>query len=173
MCFTCCHSYTLFHLSLSRQQLSKVTFESPPISPKTPASAVKCKTPREKGQKNNSVVCHIFQKRPKKSPTAEGRQDSFVSQYMGTQHTGRSHNANGVIQHSSPNPLSVVVNEELVDKAEASIQVFTSVKQEDTGSHSISAANEIAHSSIPLTDVKPIIKGEALSLSSSRIIHSM
>lgn len=106
-------------------------------------------------------MCHIFQKRPKTSPTAETWQDSSVSQYVGKQQTRRSHNANEVAQHSAPNPLSVVVNEELMDKAEASIRVLTSVKQEDTGSHSISTANEIAHSSLPLTDVKPIIKGEA------------
>uniref|UniRef100_A0A3P8UL02 RING-type E3 ubiquitin transferase n=1 Tax=Cynoglossus semilaevis TaxID=244447 RepID=A0A3P8UL02_CYNSE len=47
----------------ARQQLSKVTFDSPPISPKTPASTLKCKTPREKSQRGNtSNLSHYFQR---------------------------------------------------------------------------------------------------------------
>uniref|UniRef100_A0A3Q2SX44 RING-type E3 ubiquitin transferase n=1 Tax=Fundulus heteroclitus TaxID=8078 RepID=A0A3Q2SX44_FUNHE len=57
-------------------KLLKANFESPPISPKTPASAVKCKTPREKSQKSSSsILNHFFQKKPRTPPSKETHQD--------------------------------------------------------------------------------------------------
>uniref|UniRef100_A0A8C4HP21 RING-type E3 ubiquitin transferase n=1 Tax=Dicentrarchus labrax TaxID=13489 RepID=A0A8C4HP21_DICLA len=145
----------------ARQQLSEANFDSPPISPKTPASAVKCKTPREKGQKCNiSVMSQFFQKRPKPSPTKETQQESSVAQCIqrGKIETARTHNANDADLHSATTQLPIVVKEEPMDVEEASIQGLMSVKQEDRGSHSISTLVEMAHSSSPSQDIKPVPK---------------
>ncbi|KAG5275071.1 hypothetical protein AALO_G00143230 [Alosa alosa] len=53
----------------ARKQLSQVQFDSPPISPKTPSSAVKRKAPATPAQqrgpkKDGSVLSHFFQKQP-------------------------------------------------------------------------------------------------------------
>uniref|UniRef100_A0A671UEG6 RING-type E3 ubiquitin transferase n=1 Tax=Sparus aurata TaxID=8175 RepID=A0A671UEG6_SPAAU len=147
----------------ARQQLSKATFESPPISPKTPASAVKCKTPRQRGQKcNSSVLSHFFQKRPKTSPTKETQHDSSAAQCVqrGEMQTARTHNANDGDLHSETTQLRVAVKEEPMDEEETSFQSLMSVKQEDTDSHSISTGAQMAHCSSPPQDVKPVIKVE-------------
>ncbi|XP_073325261.1 E3 ubiquitin-protein ligase RAD18 isoform X2 [Pagrus major] len=147
----------------ARQQLSKATFDSPPISPKTPASAVKCKTPRQRGQKcNSSVLSHFFQKRPKTSPTKETQHDSSAAQCVqrGETQTARTHNANDGDLHSETAQLRVAVKEEPMDEEETSFQSLMSVKQEDTGSHSISTGAQTAHCSSPPQDLKPVIKVE-------------
>ncbi|XP_029990773.1 E3 ubiquitin-protein ligase RAD18 isoform X2 [Sphaeramia orbicularis] len=114
----------------ARQQLSKTTFESPPISPKTPASTVKCKTPREKGQKtNSSVLSHFFQKKPKVSPCKKPEQDT-----------------------------SLYVKEEPMDVEAVPVYSLIPVKKEDTDLCSI--GDETAHSSTPLKDRKPTVKVE-------------
>ncbi|KAG8007837.1 E3 ubiquitin-protein ligase RAD18, partial [Nibea albiflora] len=139
-----------------RQQLSKATFDSPPISPKTPASAVKCRTPREKGQKcTSSVLNHFFQKRPKASPTKGSQHDSSVARcaQRGEMQTARTHNANDADLHSAGAQLPVAVKEEPMDVKVASAHSLTSVKQEDTGGW-----DEKAHCSSPPQDVKPVIK---------------
>ncbi|KAM3620949.1 uncharacterized protein V6R79_003971 [Siganus canaliculatus] len=144
----------------ARQQLSKATFDSPP---KTPISSVKCKTPRQRGQRcSSSVLSHFFQKRPKPSPTKETQQDSSVSQctQQGKIQTTRTRNANENDLHSATAHLPVVVKEEPLDVEEPPLQLLTSVKQEDTGSHSVNSGVEIAHSSSPPTDIKPVIKVE-------------
>lgn len=146
--------------------MSKANFDSPPISPKTPGSAIKCRTPRERGQKcNSTVLSHFFQKRPKTSPTEETQQDGAVSQCVqwGKIQTARSHNANDADLHSATAQLPVTVKEEPMDVGEASIQGLMSVKQEVTASNSIGSWDETAHSSTPSKDVKPVIKGEAFS----------
>lgn len=146
--------------SFSRQQLSKATFDSPPISPKTPASAVKCKTPRERGQKcNSSVLSHFFQKRPKTSPAKETQQSGSVAQCArrGKTQTACTYNANDADLHSA----AVSVKEEPMDVEVAPTQGLVSVKREETVSHGISTGVETAHSSSPPKDVKPVIKGEA------------
>ncbi|XP_040888910.1 E3 ubiquitin-protein ligase RAD18 [Toxotes jaculatrix] len=146
----------------ARQQLSKVTFDSPPISPKTPASAVKCKTPRASGQKcNSSVLSHFFQKKPKTSPAKETQQDGSVSQCVerGKVQTARTHSANDANLHSATSQHKVVVKEEPMDVEEASVQTLMPVKQEHTASHSMGARAETAHSSSP-KDVKPVMKVE-------------
>ncbi|KAM9361851.1 E3 ubiquitin-protein ligase RAD18 [Symphorus nematophorus] len=148
---------------VARQQLSKATFDSPPISPKTPVSAVKCKTPRERGQKSNSsVLSHFFQRRPKTSPTKETQHDSSVAQTVqwGKTKAAHTHNAKDTDLHLATAQLPVVVKEEPMDVAEAPVQPLVSVKQEDTDAHSISTWVEMAHSSTPSKDVKPIIKVE-------------
>ncbi|XP_042360222.1 E3 ubiquitin-protein ligase RAD18 [Plectropomus leopardus] len=140
----------------ARQQLSKAQFDSPPISPKTPASAVKCKTPRERGQKrNSSVLSHFFQKKPKTSPSEETQRDGVQREKMQTPST---HNANDADLHSANAQLPVVVKEEPTDVGVASIQGLMSVKQEPGVSLSISTGVEVAHSSSPSKDVKPVIK---------------
>ncbi|XP_037639963.1 E3 ubiquitin-protein ligase RAD18 [Sebastes umbrosus] len=145
----------------ARQQLSKVSFESPPISPKTPASAVKCKTPRERGQKgNSSVLSHFFQKRPKTSPTEESQRDGSVAQcaQRGKIQTARTHDTKDADLQSTTAQFPVVVKEEPMDVEEASIQRLMSVKQEAGVSRSIGTGVETAHSSSPSEDVKPVIK---------------
>ncbi|TMS19627.1 E3 ubiquitin-protein ligase RAD18 [Larimichthys crocea] len=145
----------------TRQQLSKATFDSPPISPKTPASAVKCRTPKERGQKcTSSVLNHFFQKRPKASPAKESQHDSSVAQRVqqGEMQTARTHNANDADLHSAAAQLPVVVKEEPMDVKVASIHSLMSAKQEDTGAHTNSSWDEKAHSSSPPQDVKPVIK---------------
>uniref|UniRef100_A0A3Q3NNE3 RING-type E3 ubiquitin transferase n=1 Tax=Mastacembelus armatus TaxID=205130 RepID=A0A3Q3NNE3_9TELE len=151
----------------ARQQLSKANVDSPPISPKTPtptpASAVKCKTPRERGQKSKgSVLSHFFQKRPKISPTKESQQDGSVSHCVqqGKIKTARTHHANDSDLHSATAKLLVSVKEEPVDVEETSVQCLVSVKQEETASDSFSTGDETAHSSSPSVDVKPTVKVE-------------
>lgn len=112
------------------QQLSKTAFDSPPTSPKTPATAVKCKTPREKGQKTNrSVLSHFFQKKPKVSPCKKPEHDT-----------------------------SPYVKDEPMDVEVVPVHSLMPVKKEDTDLCSV--GDEAAHSSTPLKDRKPTIKGE-------------
>lgn len=144
----------------ARQQLLKANFDSPPISPKTPASAVKCKTPKERGQKcNNSMLSQFFQKKPKTPPSKEIQRNSSISEWVqeGKRQTAGIHN--GTDLHSGNAELSVVVKEEPIDVEDASPQGLTSFKLEDT-SPSISTGNGMAHSLTPSKDIKPIIKVE-------------
>lgn len=161
---SCNHIFFLFSFSFCRQQLLKVTFESPPISPKSPASA--CRTPGEKGQTcKSSVLSNYFQKKPKTSPSKEACSHSSVSQPAGGKKTGGSHRTNEVDLRSSSTKLAV--KEEPMEN----IQLLKSVKQEDTAWHSNTSAQslKVAHSSSPPTDIKPIIKGEALLSASSHL----
>ncbi|KAI3370121.1 hypothetical protein L3Q82_024912 [Scortum barcoo] len=140
----------------ARQQLSKANFDSPPISPKTPASAVKCRTPREKSQKcNSTVLSHFFQKRPKTSPTEQSQRNGSVSHWVqrGKLQTAGTHDANDADLHSASTQLPVAVKEEPMDMQEISIQSLVSVKREAT-------AVEVAHSSTPSKVIKPVIKVE-------------
>lgn len=114
----------------ARQQLSKTTFDSPPISPKTPASAVKCKALREKGQKtNSSVLSHFFQKKPKVSPCKKPEQDT-----------------------------TLYVKDEPIDEEVMPVLSLMPVKKENTDLCSI--AGETAHSSTPFKDRKSVVKVE-------------
>lgn len=150
-----------FFFSSCRQQLLKVTFESPPISPKSPPSAVKCRTPRQKGQAcKSSFLSNYFQKKPKTSPSKELWAPSSISLPVGETETGGSHSSNDVDLHSSSMPL--VVKEEPMDVEEENIQLLKSVKQEGTAWPSHAPAPEAAHSSSPPIDIKPIIKGDSL-----------
>lgn len=138
-----------------------MAFESPPISPKTPSSAIKCKTPREKGQAcKSSFLSNYFQKKPKTSPTKEPCLHSSVTQSGGEKETSGSHRSKKVDLHSSSTLL--VVKEEPTNAVEENIQLLKSVSQEDTACNSHMSAPEVAHSSSPSKDIKPIIKGEAL-----------
>ncbi|XP_063766099.1 E3 ubiquitin-protein ligase RAD18 isoform X2 [Eleginops maclovinus] len=147
-----------------RQQLSKANFDSPPISQKTPASAVKCSTPRERVQNcKSTVLSNFFHKRPKTSPAKETRQGDCDSQSTrrGKTQTVRADNANYAVPHSANAQLPVVVKEEPNDdEDESSFQHLMSVKQEAAVSYSISTGDETAHSSSLLKDVKPVIKVE-------------
>ncbi|KAG7493223.1 E3 ubiquitin-protein ligase RAD18 isoform X1 [Solea senegalensis] len=144
----------------ARLRLSKVHFDSPPISPKTPASAVKCKTPRAKGQKcSTSNLSHFFQKRTKTSPTSENQQDGSVSQCseQGKMRTARTCGANGSDLHLANTSVPVAVKEEPTD---VQVQGLMSVKREDAVLCSISTGVEMPHSSAPSHDVKSVIKVE-------------
>uniref|UniRef100_A0AAX7TSN7 RING-type E3 ubiquitin transferase n=1 Tax=Astatotilapia calliptera TaxID=8154 RepID=A0AAX7TSN7_ASTCA len=141
----------------ARQQLLKAQFDSPPISPKTPASAVKCKTPKERGQRcNNSVLSQFFQKKPKTPSSKETQCNGSISECIqeGKRWTAGIHNDTDL--HSGKAELSVVVKEEPIDIDDASTQGSTSL----TAFPSISAENGMAHSLTPSKDIKPIIKVE-------------
>ncbi|XP_061689741.1 E3 ubiquitin-protein ligase RAD18 isoform X2 [Syngnathoides biaculeatus] len=131
----------VINFQAARQQLSKTHFDSPPISPKNPAS-VKFKATRDKGQKcSSSDVSHFFQKRPRKSP---GKVDQ----------TGSTRYASDTDLHLS------IVKEEPMDVGEASYQ-DVSLKPVDTELHRPNTEEEMPHSSSsPLKDVKPVIKVE-------------
>ncbi|KAK0153734.1 E3 ubiquitin-protein ligase RAD18 [Merluccius polli] len=59
----------------ARRELSKVSFDSPPLSPMTPTSAVKCRTPRARGPaRDGSILSHFFQKGPEASPSMATQQ---------------------------------------------------------------------------------------------------
>lgn len=138
-----------------------MAFESPPISPKTPASAIKCKTPREKGEAcKSSLISSYFQKpKPKSSPTKEPRLHSSFSQPGGQKHTSGSHHSKQVDLHSSSTLL--VVKEEATNAVEEKIQLLTSVNQEDRACNGHTSPPEVTHASSPSQDIEPIIKGEA------------
>ncbi|XP_068172546.1 E3 ubiquitin-protein ligase RAD18 [Antennarius striatus] len=146
----------------ARKQLSKAIFESPPISPKTPKTSVKCKTTREMSQKHNScVLSQYFQKRPKTSPTDETHQDRSLTQRVQQGKIATStHNVSEAELHSTNAQLTVDVKKEPMDWEEESVQVLMSVKQEDTDSQGLSIEAEIANSSSPPEDIKPTIKVE-------------
>lgn len=146
--------------AFSRQQLSKVNFESPPISPVAPASAVKCKTPREGGQKSSSSILSNFFVKKHRTPPSKVTQHEVQR--------GHARDAQTLYPNDSDLDygkahVSVVVKEEPIDVEDTSTRGLTSVKSEDTASHSRSLGSEMAHSSSPSKDVKPIIKGEASS----------
>ncbi|XP_010770586.1 E3 ubiquitin-protein ligase RAD18-like, partial [Notothenia coriiceps] len=148
------------------QQLSKAHFNTPPISPNAPASAVECRTPKQRGQKcNSAVLSNFFQKMPKTSPAKKKRHDTSDSQLTrrGKIQTVRTDNANDADLHSATARLPVVVKEEPNDddEEESSIQNLMSVKQEAAGvPHSISTGHAMAHSSSLSKDIKPVIKVE-------------
>ncbi|XP_033995305.1 LOW QUALITY PROTEIN: E3 ubiquitin-protein ligase RAD18 [Trematomus bernacchii] len=149
----------------ARQQLSKANVDTPPISPKNPASAVKCRTPKQRGQKcNSTVLSNFFQKMPKTSPAKKKRHDASDSQLTqrGKIQTVRTDNANDADLHSANARLPVVVKEEPNDDEEvSSIQNLMSVKREAAGvPHSISTGDAMAHSSSLSKDIKPVIKVE-------------
>ncbi|KAM8914036.1 E3 ubiquitin-protein ligase RAD18 isoform 1-T1 [Spinachia spinachia] len=147
----------------AREQLSKASFDYPPSLPRTPASAVKCKAHRDRGQKgNSSVLSHFFQKRPKATPTKETQRDGSVSPCprRTTIQTACSQKANGADLHPATDQPPVVVKEEPMEAEEASIQGLMSVKQEAGVSHSLSSGLEAPHSSSPSNNVKPVVKVE-------------
>ncbi|KAM9859796.1 E3 ubiquitin-protein ligase RAD18 [Aulostomus maculatus] len=128
----------------ARQKLSKVHFDSPPMSPKTPASVVKRKTPRDRGQKSNSsTLTHFFQMKPKTSPTKDTQQDGLAACYvhLGKLATARTHNANDTDLLSVNTQPPVKVKEEPMDVGE-----------------SLDSGHQSAHSSSPSKDIKPVIK---------------
>ncbi|XP_034079804.1 E3 ubiquitin-protein ligase RAD18 isoform X1 [Gymnodraco acuticeps] len=149
----------------ARQQLSKAHFDTSPISPSAPASAVECRTPKRRGQKcNRAVLSNFFQKMPKTSPAKKNRHDASDSHLTrrGKIQTVRTDNANDADLHSANARLPVVVKEEPNDyEEESSIQKLMSVKQEAAVvPHSISTGHAMAHSSSLSNDIKPVIKVE-------------
>ncbi|XP_047440026.1 E3 ubiquitin-protein ligase RAD18 isoform X2 [Mugil cephalus] len=147
----------------ARQQLSKANFDSPPISPKTPSSAVKCKTPRAGGLKcNGSVLSAFFQKKPKTPPSIKKQQDCPDTHSVMTRKrpTAQTQNANAADLHSEKAQLAVVVKEEPMDVEDVPTRGLATVKREDTASHSDGTGTERPHSSSPPQDVKPTIKVE-------------
>ncbi|KAM4740233.1 E3 ubiquitin-protein ligase RAD18 isoform 2-T2 [Anableps anableps] len=150
----------------ARQQLLKANFESPPISPKTPASAVKCKTPREKSQKSgSSILNHFFQKKPRTPLGKETHQDIHREEVQGVP----SRRAKGSDLHSGKAQMSAVVKEEPVDSEDPSVKVQMSLKPQDMPFQT--PGFEMAHSSSPSKDVKPVIKVECPVCSESVAQH--
>lgn len=137
----------------ARQQLLKANFESPPISPKTPASAVKCKTPREKSQKSsNSIINQFFQKKVRTPPSKETHQNVHRVGVQGTP----TRSSKGSDLHSGRVHMSVVVKEEPVDAEDPSLKALGSLKQQAISCPTLGF--KIQHSSSP--EVKPVIKVE-------------
>ncbi|XP_075893168.1 E3 ubiquitin-protein ligase RAD18 isoform X2 [Nelusetta ayraudi] len=135
----------------ARQQLSKATFDSPPISPKTPASTVKCRTPRQQEQKggggggsgSSSVMSSFFQKKPRTPPS----QDAVPSRPCG-QPSRRQMTSTRAANQSPPPLRPSVVKLEPLDVEMPPVQSVTPVKE------------EAAHCSSPAEDVKPVLKVE-------------
>ncbi|XP_041837242.1 E3 ubiquitin-protein ligase RAD18 isoform X1 [Melanotaenia boesemani] len=140
----------------ARQQLSKAHVDSPPISPKTPASAVKCKTPREKGQNSSSSIMNNFFQKKLRTPPSKETQDAE----QGELQTAQTHNVNDAALHSGKAHFSAVVKEEPMEVMNTSIQDLMPVKKEEPASYSLCAGFETAHSSSPSKNVKPIMKVE-------------
>ncbi|KAM9409235.1 E3 ubiquitin-protein ligase RAD18 [Pholidichthys leucotaenia] len=133
----------------ARQQLSKAHFDSPPISPQMPSSAVKCKTPKERSQKcKSSDLSNFFQKKPRAPSKKEALRDSNHRKAPG---------ANSTNLNLGEGEISLRVKEPM-DTEYRSIQGLMPVKQEETILPCMSSV--VAHSSSPLKDVKPVIKVE-------------
>uniref|UniRef100_A0A1A8M7X9 RING-type E3 ubiquitin transferase n=1 Tax=Nothobranchius pienaari TaxID=704102 RepID=A0A1A8M7X9_9TELE len=147
----------VLNFQTARQELSKANFESPPISPKTPASVAKCKTPREKGQSpGNSILSNFFQKKPQ-TPSRKESQEQNVQ--WGKRQGAQTLRTNETDLHLRNSQSRVVVKKELMDE-DMSAKCVTPVKQEEVASHSQSLRPETAHSSMQAQDEKPIIKVE-------------
>lgn len=150
------YSNVLTSPSTCRQQLSKATFDSPPISPKTPASTVKCRTPRQQEQKSgggggggsSSVMSSFFQKKPRTPPSrAAACQDAVPSRPCG-QPSRRQTTSTRAAKQSPPPLRPAVVKLEPLDVEMPPVQSVTPVKE------------EAAHCSSPSEDVKPVLKGD-------------
>uniref|UniRef100_UPI003AAD2560 E3 ubiquitin-protein ligase RAD18 n=1 Tax=Centroberyx gerrardi TaxID=166262 RepID=UPI003AAD2560 len=145
-----------------REQLSKANFDSPPISPRTPASAVKCKTPRNRGPKcNSSVLSHFFQKGAKTSPAKDVQQvgSATLCVLRGKIQTACTHNTNNADLHPLTAQPPLVVKEEPMDKEETSAQnLMLPVKQEEMVISSPVPLPSKADSLSPSKDIKPVIK---------------
>ncbi|KAM4613291.1 E3 ubiquitin-protein ligase RAD18 isoform 2-T2 [Polymixia lowei] len=152
----------VINIKTTSQQLSKANFDSPPLSPKMPASAVKCKTPRARGPtRDGSILSHFFQKGPKTSPAKEARRvgpAQCVSR--GEMESTRTHTTNAADLHL-PIPLPpLVVKEEPVEVEAASAQYLMSVKVEEMDISSPVPQPSQAGSPASLEDIKPVIKVE-------------
>nr|XP_029539096.1 E3 ubiquitin-protein ligase RAD18 isoform X6 [Oncorhynchus nerka] len=129
----------------ARQKLSKAHFDSPPLSPKTPASTVKCKTHRQtRGpKKNGSILSHFFQKGPITSTS------SLTTEAPPALHT----------QTVKVDPgHQVSVNEEPMEE-EIPAQVLVSVKIEKMDI-SMTGLSFLADSASTSQDMKPVVKVE-------------
>ncbi|XP_029539092.2 E3 ubiquitin-protein ligase RAD18 isoform X2 [Oncorhynchus nerka] len=129
----------------ARQKLSKAHFDSPPLSPKTPASTVKCKTHRQtRGpKKNGSILSHFFQKGPITSTS------SLTTEAPPALHT----------QTVKVDPgHQVSVNEEPMEE-EIPAQVLVSVKIEKMDI-SMTGLSSLADSASTSQDMKPVVKVE-------------
>ncbi|KAM9535295.1 E3 ubiquitin-protein ligase RAD18 isoform 2-T5 [Salvelinus alpinus] len=127
----------------ARQQLSKANFDSPPLSPKTPASAVKCKTHRQTmgPKKDGSILSHFFQKGPITSTT------SLTTEALLARHT----------QTVKVDPgHQVSVNKEPMEEE---IPVLVSVKIEKMDI-SMTGLSSLADSPSTSQDMKPVVKVE-------------
>ncbi|XP_062257118.1 E3 ubiquitin-protein ligase RAD18 [Platichthys flesus] len=141
----------------ARQQLSNPSLDSPPITPKTPASAVKGTTARERGQKSSSgTLSRFLLKLPKTLAATEAQGDASTSLCVERGRRKTTGPYTNLRSATAPDPVSV--KEEPMDVEEASVHVLVSVKQEDTFSHSVSTGVETPHSSSPSNDAKPVIK---------------
>nr|XP_061788527.1 E3 ubiquitin-protein ligase RAD18-like isoform X3 [Nerophis lumbriciformis] len=124
-----------------RKQLSK-TFESPPISPKSP-TLVKCKTPRDKSQScKSSVISNFFQKRPRTSCAKNDKDATPLVQ----RRSKRTNNGNFCTDTNT-----MTVKEETMDAEDASF------KQADMVLPSISTAEDRPRSSSSLPNNETLV----------------
>ncbi|XP_019910753.2 E3 ubiquitin-protein ligase RAD18 isoform X3 [Esox lucius] len=144
---------------IARQQMSKAHFDTPPISPKTPSSTIKCKTPgMYRGpKKEGSILNHFFQKAPTTSssavttaavPTPRGKRQSGALECSQTMKESPRHTLNV----NADSSLQVSVKEEPMD-LEIPAQ---SVKMRNISTGLVSLANSQSTSQ----DIKPLIKVE-------------
>ncbi|XP_076003564.1 E3 ubiquitin-protein ligase RAD18 isoform X2 [Genypterus blacodes] len=145
----------------ARNQLSKANLDTPP---KTPASAVKCKSPIERSQKCNSVLSHYFQKKPKTSPSKDTRRHSSVVQRAKIEMTPRTHSANRADLHlQSAQPPLAVKEEPMDEEEEAEVEAGTrGPTAGERGSAVSSPPSRQCKSepSSPSEDMKPVVKVE-------------
>ncbi|XP_064822272.1 E3 ubiquitin-protein ligase RAD18-like isoform X4 [Oncorhynchus masou masou] len=128
----------------ARQKLSKANFDSPPLSPKTPASNVKCKTHRQtRGpKKNGSILSHFFQKGPITSTS------SLTTEAPPALHT----------QTVKVDPgHQVSVNEEPMEEIPAQVLVSVKIEKMDI---SMTGLLSLADSPSTSQDMKPVVKVE-------------
>ncbi|XP_034028276.1 E3 ubiquitin-protein ligase RAD18 isoform X2 [Thalassophryne amazonica] len=141
----------------ARKQLSNANLDSSPIPPRTPASAIKCKTSKVEGRmRNSSVLSHFFQKKLKTSSTEETQLDGSVAPCV----QRVAHNANDNGQYMKIVQIPKAEEEEPLDLTVMCSQSLLSVKQEDADSPSPGTWNERTDSLSPLKDEKPLIKVE-------------
>ncbi|KAL4655965.1 E3 ubiquitin-protein ligase RAD18 isoform X1 [Arapaima gigas] len=88
----------------ARQNLSKATFDSPPISPKTPCASIKTTTPKQETPKmSGTILSHFFQK---KQPLATAERSKARPGKKNTEAGGPS---------QSQQSTTVTLKEELVE----------------------------------------------------------
>ncbi|KAM3877829.1 E3 ubiquitin-protein ligase RAD18 [Diretmus argenteus] len=142
-----------------RQQLSKVNFDSRPISPETPSSSVKCRTPKRGPKNNGSILSHFF---PKASPAKGAQQVGSVAHCVLQKKKQKTctRTTNNSDLHSLTAPPTLSVKEELMEEEVASAQGLLSVKQEEMEISSPVSQPSKADYLSPFEDMKPVIKVE-------------
>ncbi|KAK6321314.1 hypothetical protein J4Q44_G00082900 [Coregonus suidteri] len=148
----------------ARQQLSKANFDSPPISPKTPALSVKCKTPRQtRGTKKEaSILSHFFRKGPTTSTTSLTTEAPPAQQPIpcrnrlsGTQTVKESPRHTQTVKVDPDHQVSV--KEEPIEDIPAKVLVSVKMEKIDI---SVTGLAPLADSQSSSQNLKPLVKVE-------------